>query len=100
MMNRESTSGHGSLKSEAGPDTYLSTMPLCWRILCSSRAVWGPCSFCPFSISFSSCSMDCEKNRTGRWKWEKGVVSVRWRDWGSGRRWVLRGKKWECSQQS
>lgn len=60
--------------SVAGADTYLSTRPLCWRMLCSSRAVGGPCSFCPFSISFSSCSMGCEENRTGRWKWERRVV--------------------------
>lgn len=87
--------------SGAGADAYLSSRPLRWRMPCSSRAVWGPCSFCPFSISFSSCSMDCEENRTGKWKWERRVVSVRQRVWDSGRRWVLRGKKgWECSQQS
>lgn len=73
-MNVDSTSGCGPFPSGAGADTYLSTRSLCWRMLCSSRAVRGPCSFCPFSISFSSCSMDCKENRTGGWKWERRAV--------------------------
>lgn len=75
--------------SGAVADTYLSSMPFCRRMLCSSRAVWGPCSFCPFSISFSSCSMDCEENRTGGWKWERRIVSVRLRVGGSDERWKV-----------
>lgn len=38
--------------------TYLSTMFFCFRTLYTSADVWGPCSFCPFSISFSSSSID------------------------------------------
>ena len=38
--------------------THFSTTFLLLRMRCSSADVWGPCSFCPFNISFSSCSID------------------------------------------
>lgn len=45
-------------KADRDSSTHFSTTFLLLRIRCSSADVWGPCSFCPFSISFSSCSMD------------------------------------------
>lgn len=51
----------GSAARWAWCATYLSTRFLCSRMRCTSAAVAGPCSFWPFSISFSSCSMDWVK---------------------------------------
>lgn len=77
----------GTPPPRALANTHLSTRPLCWRMLCSSRAVWGPCSFCPFSISFSSCSMDCVKRVPREGKWEGALRGQEGRVGGG----VLRG---------
>lgn len=38
-------------------EPYLSMSPFCLRMRYTSAEVWGPWSFCPFSISFSNSSM-------------------------------------------
>lgn len=50
--------------------TYLSIRFLCLRMWLTSAAVAGPCSFWPFSISFSSSSMD--------WGWEETWYIQAW----------------------
>lgn len=50
-----------------GSKSYLSTMFLCLRMWFTSAAVAGPWSFCPFSISFSSSSID--------WRWQEHIMS-------------------------
>ncbi len=54
--------------------TYLSSRFLCLRMRWTSAAVAGPCSFWPFSISFSSSSMDWTRGHNHAEVW----TLVRW----------------------
>lgn len=54
----ERSQPHPKRTDKGNKSTHFSTTFLLFRMRCSSADVWGPCSFCPFNISFSSCSID------------------------------------------